>query len=149
MKQFDVKTAFLYGNLEENVYMNQPMEFNDGTGRVCKLLKSLYGLKQASRCWNKRFTEFIVKFKFKACKSDPCVFVREQNGKMTILAIYIDDGIIAAEDEADIAAVISHLCKEFEMKAFDVKYFLGLQIDTRPDGSIHIHQETYAKKVLE
>lgn len=57
--QFDVKTAFLYGELTENVYMKQPVGYNDGSGKVCKLLKSLYGLKQASRCWNSKFTAFI------------------------------------------------------------------------------------------
>lgn len=71
LRQFDVKTAFLNGVLEENVFMSQPVGYDDGSGRVCKLNKSLYGLKQASRCWNKRFTEFISKFDFKTSESDP------------------------------------------------------------------------------
>lgn len=148
LKQFDVKTAFLYGDLQESVFMKQPVGYDNGSGRVCKLLKSLYGLKQSSRCWNKRFTDFITKFDFKPCSADPCVFVREKFKKMTVLAIYIDDGLIASDDENDIAAVISFLCKEFEMKSFNVECFLGLQIAYRPDGSIHIHQEAYAEKVL-
>lgn len=57
--QFDVKTAFLYGDLKEDVYMFQPEGYNDNSGKVCKLIKSLYGLKHASRCWNKKFTQFI------------------------------------------------------------------------------------------
>lgn len=117
--------------------------------RVCKLLRSLYGLKQASRCWNKKFTDFIKKNQFMVCESDPCVFVREQNGKTLILAIYIDDGIIVADDEKDILAVIDHLCSGFEVKAFAVNCFLGLQIDQKQDGSIHVHQEAYAKRVLD
>ena len=57
---FDVKTAFLYGDLEEATYMNQPEGYGDGSGRVCKLKKSLYGLKQALRVWTKTFTDFLL-----------------------------------------------------------------------------------------
>ena len=61
LRQFDIKTAFLYGHLEEDLYMNQPEGFTDGTERVCKLHRAIYGLRQASRCWNIRFTEFLKK----------------------------------------------------------------------------------------
>lgn len=56
ISQFDIKTAFLYGDLEEEIYMQQPIGYEDGTKRVCKLQKGIYGLRQAPRCWNKRFT---------------------------------------------------------------------------------------------
>lgn len=59
LMQFDVKTAFLYGELQEEVFMKQPEGYEDGTGKVCKLNRSLYGLKQAPRCWNKRFVDFL------------------------------------------------------------------------------------------
>lgn len=106
LQQFDVKTAFLNGDLEEDVYMSQPIGFDDGSGRVCKLSKSLYGLKQASRCWNKKFTSFICKFNFVASESDSCVFVCNGKHGMMILAIYVDDGLIAAENEKAIFPVI-------------------------------------------
>lgn len=70
IKQFDVKTAFLNGELNENVYMKQPIGFDDGSERICKLQKSLYGLKQSSRCWNRKFTEFIKLFGFIESKYD-------------------------------------------------------------------------------
>lgn len=146
LKQFDVKTAFLNGDLEENVFMKQPIGYDDNS--VCKLVKRLYGLKQASRCWNKKFTTFIEKFDFRMCQSDPCVFVRSGEKNMMILAIYVDDGLIVADDENAFEPVIEHLRREFEIKVFVAKCFLGLEIDHRSDGSIRIHQEAYAKRVL-
>lgn len=149
LKQFDVKTAFLNGDLEEVVYMCQPIGYDDESGRVCKLSKSLYGLKQASRCWNKKFTSFMREFDFKASESDPCVFVYTGANGMMVLAIYVDDGLIAAENEEAIGPVIEYLRREFEIKFFDAKYFLGLEIDIRPGGSVHVSQGAYARKVLD
>lgn len=149
LRQFDVKTAFLNGDLEEDVFMKQPIGYDDGSGRVCKLIKSLYGLKQASRCWNRKFTSFIRKFDFKTSESDPCVFVRNGKNGTMILAIYVDDGIIASEDEEAIFPVIDHLRKEFEIKVFEVECFLGLEINRESDGSIIVNQRAYAQKILQ
>lgn len=148
LKQFDVKTAFLNGVLEENVFMSQPIGYDDGTERVCKLNKSLFGLKQASRCWNRRFTEFINRLEFRTSESDPCVFVYDGDGGLMILVIYVDDGLIAAENGKVILPVIEHLRKEFEIKFFELKCFLGLEIDQRGDGLIHVNQQAYSNKVL-
>lgn len=74
-KQFDIKTAFLYGELKEDIFMWQPDGFNDGTKKVCKLIKSLYGLKQSPRCWNEPFVRFIEEFGFEANTADSCVFI--------------------------------------------------------------------------
>lgn len=60
LRQFDVKTAFLHGDLDEEIYMDQPAGFDDGSGRVCRLLKGIYGLKQAPRQWNKKFNDFLI-----------------------------------------------------------------------------------------
>lgn len=148
LHQFDVKTAFLDGDLEENVFMKQPIGYDDGSGKVCKLVKSLYGLKQASRCWNKKFSSFIKKFDFIVSASDPCVFVCNGMHGMLLLAIYVDDGLIAAERDEAVVPVIEHLRKEFEVKCFDAKCFLGFEIHRRSDGSIHVNQQAYARKVL-
>lgn len=149
LRQFDVKTAFLNGELDETVYMEQPVGFNDGTGRVCKLEKSLYGLKQASRCWNKKFTKFIRKFGLRPCKADPCVFVGNlNNNNLIILAIHVDDGIIVSEKEDGINSVIEYLQTHFEIKQMDVGVFLGLEIQQRDDGSIFVHQAAYTRRIL-
>lgn len=148
LRQFDVKTAFLYGELEEDVYMTQPIGYDNGSGKVCKLLKSLYGLKQASRCWNQKFTSFIKQFDFVASKSDPCVFIHSKGSVTIVLAIYVDDGLMAASNDECIQPVIDFLNKHFEIKVSEAKCFLGLEIDQRPDGAIYIHQSAYARKVL-
>lgn len=98
LAQFDIKTAFLYGTLQETIYMEQPDGFNDGTSRVCKLLKSLYGLKQASRCWSKRFTSFVENFGFLRSTADPCLYILIKGDKRMFLAIYVDDWLLATTD---------------------------------------------------
>jgi len=90
--QFDVSTAFLYGDLQEEIYMEQPEGFHDGTSKVCKLNRSLYGLKQAPRCWNTRLGNFLRKLGFKQSEADPCLFILERNKKKLFLALYVDDG---------------------------------------------------------
>lgn len=148
LKQFDIKTAFLNGDLSEDVYMEQPIGFADGSNKVCKLNKSLYGLKQASRCWNQKFKYFIQTFGFIQCKSDPCVFVSYKDNKLIILAIHVDDGLVVADDQKCINLVIGHLQDHFEVKAMDVGCFLGVQIEKKEDGAIFIHQSAYTQKVL-
>ena len=83
----DVKTAFLNGNLEEDVYMTQPEGFEDpkNAGRVCKLLKSIYGLKQASRSWNLRFDEEVKRLDFIRCEEEPCVYKKTSGSAITFL----------------------------------------------------------------
>lgn len=149
LRQFDVKTAFLYGDIEENILMKQPEGFDDGTGRVCKLNRSLYGLKQSSRCWNKCFTDFLKDANLTATQSDPCVFTSHENDKRLILAIYIDDGLMMCSDPQQMDNLLSEMRNRFEITDNELNLFLGLQIERGSDGSILVHQEMYAKKVLD
>jgi hypothetical protein len=81
LRQFDVKMAFLYGTFQEEVYMRKPEGFDNGSRWVCKLKQSLYGLKQAPRGWNQQFIGFMKKKRLKVSTADPCLFVRQHNGK--------------------------------------------------------------------
>ena len=139
LKQFDVSTAFLYGELEETIYIDQPEGFSDNTDKVCKLKKSLYGLKQAPRCWNQRINKFLFNLGFIVSAADPCLFIRERNGKI-ILALYADDGLIASTDEQELVDFINQLKNEFKITVNDARYFLGIQIDQNSDGSIMLSQ---------
>lgn len=107
--QFDVTTAFLNGVLEEVIFMKQPESFNDGTGRVCRLKKSLYGLKQAPRCWNATFVKSLLDLGLRQCELDPCVFTGA-GASTLILGIYVDDGLIAGEDDREMRAISSSHC---------------------------------------
>lgn len=148
IKQFDVKTAFLYGNLQEDVYMDQPQGFADGTGRICKLMRSLYGLKQSPRCWNERFRNFVSKFGFTAVVSDPCVFISRRNNTMIILAIYVDDGLIFAQNQADIEIMMGELQKEFQIHTIENNCYLSIEYRMNKDFSIFINQKSFIKKII-
>lgn len=149
LRQFDIKTAFLYGELEEEIYMEQPDGFKDSSGKVCLLNKSLYGLKQASRCWNLKFTQFLKRFNLTVSSADSCVFIGSVFGRKIVLAIYIDDGLIAAQDEKDINSLLNELSEQFQFKSGKLDSYLGLEVSETIDGSIHVNQAGYARRLLE
>jgi hypothetical protein len=94
--QMDVKTAFLNGELEEEIYMDQPDGFttNSQEGKVCKLLKSLYGLKQAPKQWHEKFDKTLTSVSFVVNEADKCVYYWYGGGKGVILCLYVDDILI-------------------------------------------------------
>lgn len=149
LKQFDVKTAFLNGDIEEVIYMKQPTGFNDGTTRVCKLLKSLYGLRQSSRCWNQRIKVFLTNYGLNQSKADPCIYMLIKNNLIILLvSIYIDDGLVAGIDEETVNDFLCALEKEFDITSGDADTYLGLQIERQNDGSILLRQSAYTRKIL-
>lgn len=148
--QFDIKTAFLYGSLKETVFMSQPEGFNDGSNRVCKLKKSLYGLKQAPRCWSDHFDVFIKSFGFKKSSADPCFYVFKEENECIYLAIYVDDGLLAASSESLIDKFFTELNKMFKTTSTkNVNSFLGIEICCQNNGSIFINQRKYVEKIVE
>ena len=98
--QMDVKTAFLNGFLTEEVYMTQPEGFEDPENprKVCKLEKSIYGLKQASRSWNLRFDEAIKRFDFVKSEEEPCVYKKFSGSSIVFLVLYVDDILLMGND---------------------------------------------------
>ena len=104
LEQLDVKTSFLHGNLEEYIYMTQ-LEGFEVLGKenlVCKLHKSLYGLKQALRQWYKKFNEFMSYSRFNRCDMDHCCYVKKYTNSYVILAVHVDDMLIAGSSMAKI-----------------------------------------------
>ena len=133
LAQLDVKTAFLHGDLEEEIYMTQPEGYKvDGKEDwVCKLSKSLYGLKQSPRQWYKRFDKFMKDQKYKRSKYDHCVYLRRlEDGSYIYLLLYVDDMLIAAKSQVEIDRLKVQLSKEFEMKDLgEAKKILGMEIN--------------------
>ena len=149
LKQFDVKTAFLYGELEEEVYLEQPEGFDDGSGHVCRLKRSLYGLKQAPRCWNKRFISFMEKVGLKNSSADPCLFYRTHEGSFLSIAIYVDDGLVIGNKDKEIEMFLKLMQEEFRITIGSLENFLGMQVKCQIDGSISVSQESYTNKILQ
>ena len=150
--QMDVKTAFLNGSLEEDVYMTQPEGFDDPrcSMKVCKLLRSIYGLKQASRRWNIRFDETVKEFGFIQNEDEPCVYKRVSGSHVSFLVLYVDDILLIGNDIPSLKAVKTWLGNSFSMKDLgDATYILGIRIyRDRSRRLIGLSQSTYIDKVL-
>ena len=154
LAQFDVQTAFLYGKLDEEIFMEIPqglsVKGSSVKNIVCRLGKSLYGLKQAPRCWNREFSSFLREFKFRETDVDQCIFVGDVNGSKVYLALYVDVGLIAAESNGVLKRVLLHLGKSFKITIGDSSLFVGMQIKrNRDERSVFVHQSAYARRVIE
>ena len=128
----DVETAFLNGTLDEEIYMNQPDGFiKPGQEHfVCKLKKSLYGLKQSPRCWNSVLNHYLQSLKFVRSDADMCVYIRNDDGVKTIVAVYVDDLIVLSDTEQAMTTVKQDLASRFKMKDLGkLHYCLGINID--------------------
>jgi hypothetical protein len=122
----DVKTAFLYGKLNEEIFMEQPEGFavEGKEDWVCLLQQCIYGPKQAPRVWNDKFNQFILKFGLTRCEADPCVYHRRQENELLIVAIFVDDGLVAGTNQTLIQSVIDFLSPEFDMRSLPATRFL-------------------------
>ncbi|GJQ93129.1 retrotransposon protein, putative, ty1-copia subclass [Tanacetum coccineum] len=152
IRQMDVKTAFLNGYLLEEVYMVQPKGFVNPNfpNRVCKLKRSIYGLKQASIQWNKRFDDEIKKFGFTQNRDEPCVYAKASGSYVTFLILYVDDILIMGNHIPMLQDVKSYLGKCFDMKDLgEVAYILGIKIyRDRSRRLIGLCQSAYIEKIL-
>ncbi|KAM0028529.1 putative RNA-directed DNA polymerase [Helianthus debilis subsp. tardiflorus] len=155
MRLMDVVTAYLYGTLENDIYMKIPKELKMPEALksiprdMCaiKLKRSLNGLKQSGRMWYKRLSEYLEKEGYKSDIISPCVFIKRSLSKFTIVAVYVDDiNIIGAPEEIEKTANI--LKREFEMKDLGTtKLCLGLQFEHLRNGTF-VHQSNYIQKML-
>ncbi|MGD0511293.1 MAG: reverse transcriptase domain-containing protein, partial [Candidatus Micrarchaeaceae archaeon] len=152
IQQMDVDTAFLYGALEEDIYMEQPDGFIDDPELVCKLQKSLYDLKQAPCVWYQVMDGFFKSLGLERSRADPAVYIEQDplRGQLPlIVAIYVDDLIIVHKDMAKINKIKEALNAKFNMKDLgEVKNLLGIEVHRLPDGSVFINQPRYVEKLL-
>ena len=154
--QMDVKTAFLNGKFEDKIFMEIPdgLEVHSETRRtkVCKLEKSIYGLKKVSlKRWYEKFVKEAQKLGLTNDMHDPCLFTWRHNGKMVFVVLYVDDMLIASNDLEKLNEVKIRLSNVFEMKDLgEPKNFLGMTIQrNRSKREILIHQADYTERILE
>ncbi|GJT45577.1 retrotransposon protein, putative, ty1-copia subclass [Tanacetum coccineum] len=148
----DVKTAFLNGNLSEDVHIMQPEGFVDPNhpNKVSKLQRSIYALKQASRSWNKRFHVEIKKIAFTQNPSEPCIYLKSNGSSVAFLILYVGDILLMRNNVTMLQEVKSWLCKCFSIKDLgEATYILGIKIiHDRSNRLIDLSQSSYLENIL-
>ena len=150
LDQMDAVTAFLNGELNEEIYMAPPESLTIPTGKVLRLLRTIYGLKQAPREWYLMIDAFLRSLGFERVSAEHCVFVRQAKGNLVIIALYVDDQLMAATNRQELDDVKQALSARFKMKDLGpARYCLGLQIDrNRARRTLRISQSQYLRDVL-
>ena len=152
VQQADVDTAFLYGIMDMDVYVNQPTGFIE-PGKadwVCHLMKSLYGTKQAARQWYKKVKGTMTKNGFTECQSDKCVYIRITKMEFSIVALYVDDVFIASRTMDGVKSILEFLKRDYSIKEMgDLHYYLGIKIErNRANKQMFLSQKSYVGQVV-
>ena len=148
--QIDVKISFLNGDLDEEIYMEQPKGFivKGQEHKVCKFVKSLYGLKQAPKQWLEKFDKVVLEYGFRINESAKCLYYKENIGGCVILCLYVNDILIFGTDLEIVKEVKSYLSKKFDMKDLgEAKVILGMEIEKIGSG-ISLSQSNTIEKML-
>ncbi len=150
--QMDVKTTFLNGELEEEIYMEQPQGFvhQGGEHLVCKLQKSLYGLKQSPRAWNQKLDAFLQSIEFMKSEDDPSVYVAQVGDVNFFIVVFVNDLILVCNDQNKLLQIKEELNQKFEMKDLgELHFFLGMEVErNRDERLLRINQIKYLKEIL-
>ncbi|UYV65054.1 hypothetical protein LAZ67_3002990 [Cordylochernes scorpioides] len=148
-QQKDVQTAFLYGDLEEEIFMLQPPGFEKGNNKICYLMKSIYGLKQASRMWNKKLDELLTNAGMKQSANDPCLYYCNFKNHFLYLGIHVDDILSVGSGDDFEENIWKKIKREIDITDLGAaKNFLGMEFEYR-DDSIFINQKKYIEEILE
>ncbi|XP_021715949.1 uncharacterized protein LOC110683848 [Chenopodium quinoa] len=147
--QLDINNAFLHETLHEEVYMKIPEGVSAPAGNVCRLKKSLYGLKQASRKWFARLVEELKFQGFNQSKNDYSLFLRKDGVDTTVIAVYVDDIIITGSNDGLTSDLKAHLHHTFSIKDLgQLSYFLGIEVSKCQDGYV-LSQRKFTKELLQ
>ena len=152
LKQADISTAFLYGDLPETetVYMHCPPDIKHKSGQVMRLNRCLYGLKQASRRFFEKLRGILIKAGYTPTKSDPCLYRRIHRGRETLIAVVVDDLLIASDSKKDADRVIQSL-RRAGLDTKDLgfpEYVIGLHVKRHKNGDISLSQKLYIETIL-
>ncbi|RVW81598.1 Retrovirus-related Pol polyprotein from transposon RE1 [Vitis vinifera] len=148
--QLDIKNAFLHGDLEEEVYLEQPPGFvaQGEYGKVCRLKKALYGLNQSPRAWFGKFSKEIQAFGMNKSEKDHSVFYKKSAAGIILLVVYVDDIVITGNDHAGISDLKTFMHSKFHTKDLgELKYFLGIEVSRSKKG-MFLSQRKYVLDLL-
>ncbi|GKF60485.1 putative ribonuclease H-like domain-containing protein, partial [Tanacetum coccineum] len=148
--QMDVKSAFLYGKIEKEVYVCQPPGFEDPDfpDRVYKVEKALYGLHQAPRAWYETLSTYLLDNGFQRGKIDKTLFIRRVKSDILLVQVYVDDIIFGSTKKSLCIEFEKMMHKKFQINSMgDLTFFLGLQVKQKEDG-IFISQDKYVIEIL-
>lgn len=152
VKHLDVKSAYLYGTLSEEIYMRQPPGFvvQKKAHQVCRLRKSIYGLKQAARVWHQTITQILMELGFSQCKSDSCLYrKRLSSGEWIYLLLYVDDILVVCVKEEEITSIERALQQKIQItKLGEISCFLGIRVRKDESGFYSLSQESFIKKLV-
>ncbi|GJV60325.1 putative ribonuclease H-like domain-containing protein [Tanacetum coccineum] len=146
----DVKSAFLYGTIEEEVYVHQPLGFVDPAhpNKVYKVIKALYGLHQAPRAWYETLSSFLMENGFRRGTIDKTLFIKRKNSDIMLVQVYVDDIIFGSTKKSMCTEFEECMHKRFQMSSMgELTFFLGLQVKQLPEG-IFISQDKYVADML-
>ncbi|GJS46051.1 ribonuclease H-like domain, reverse transcriptase, RNA-dependent DNA polymerase [Tanacetum coccineum] len=146
----DVKSAFLHGDLKEEVYVTQPEGFikKQDQGKVYRLIKALYGLRQAPRAWNIKLDNTLKSLDFKKCALEQAIYIKTSKDSTLLIGVYVDDLIITGTPKKEIDKFKAQMEEKFEMSDLGLlAYYLGIEV-TQTNGDISIKQSAYASKIL-
>jgi hypothetical protein len=147
--QMDVKNDFLHNDISEEIYMEQPHGFIHNSSLVCRLKKSLYGLKQTPRAWYEKMDSYLLSHDFVRCKSDCNVYMLRTTDSLMILVLYVDDLLITGSSASTIVVVKDILHDRFSMTDMGpLHFFLGLEI-SQDDSGIKLSPAKYARYLLD
>jgi hypothetical protein len=152
LRSIDISSAFTYGDLDEEIYMEQPEGFHQGgPNMVCRLKKGLYGLKQASRQWNKKIHSVLLSMGFTRIKADAAIYVYSKDNVKIIVPIFIDDITFAGNSKTQIDSCVQDLSKHFKLRDLgETKFLLGIEISrNRSKHSLSLSQKQYILNILE
>lgn len=151
LHHLDVKTAFLHGELREEVFIKQPEGYirKGHESKVYKLRKALYGLRQVPRAWNEKLNAVLRSLKFERCLKEPSLYRKEKQGHLLVVAVYVDDLLLTGSSLDLILEFKQDMATRFEMSDLGrLSYYLGIEV-TQQEGSIVLSQERYATRILE
>ncbi|OWZ00410.1 polyprotein [Phytophthora megakarya] len=150
IKQYDIETAFLKGNLDETVFMKVSYGIKYGEGMVCRLRKRLYGLKQAAAVWYKTICDVLLKAGFRQCRADPCLFVPDGRSGLVFVIWYVDDLLVGCADVIEAEHVESILAAHFKVKAYgDTRLILKMEVQyNRKEGRLILKQEQFVSRMV-